>query len=102
MSIRLEIDRRAGHLPQFRGAVIAAVLGEKEEIVQAGIDAANMISGEPPIEGNKGKKGKPKPTLQQRAEEVARRMLEAGYTPQEIGEVTARILEGNQPASSRK
>lgn len=89
--VKVEIDGRLKNPPQLRGAVMSAALGQPE-LAKAGIDVARIFeeeSASPNLKVNKKRL-----TPQQRAEEAAKRMLEAGHTPQEIGEVVARILEG--------
>jgi len=89
---RLEIDSRLGNLPQFRGAVKAAFLGEPLSIVEAGISASKLVgyeavSGQLPAAAP-GKSRESRLDL----DKIAQRMLKAGRSPQQIGEVMARLL----------
>jgi hypothetical protein len=81
-------DIPLSELPQFRGAVNTA---ENQELFKAGIEVAELFSYVPKRKiTNKNKNEKMTP--HERAEKVALQMKEAGKSPQEIGEVVARIL----------
>lgn len=93
MGIEIRIDKRLGNCPQFRGGIISKAYDGDESLVEAGLEVAKLINQERPQ--TKQRQGGKKPTPQERADQAAQNMLATGkYTPQQIGEVTARILGG--------
>lgn len=100
----------ARYLPQQRGALVTNAqanrfpYGSPEQIKlikirNAGIDVGDMIanasSAEGPETGRLNSRKKRKPSPQEQADSIAKQMLEAGKTPQEIGAVVAVILGFN-------